>query len=361
METVDAVGAPGNAGPSPVHLPPEPCPSDRTTPDVPDEIRKEPEVSESTDDAAPDPRDLRREPGKEHARENGREEPDPTGVRAILAALPDPGPMPSDLVRRITASLAAEGALAHHIHSLDGDRAGALAVHSLADARERRRPGRLPVIAIAASVVVLAGVVIMGLLATTVGLGVGAGSDTAAQHSTGDGAEDDRAGAAEEADPLASAEMAPDSDSGAEALLAGGTPLLASGAVLTGATLADHARTVRDDPAALGHDPAADLARTAGAAGTLDGAADCLSGLLSIDPAAALSLVRAVDVVRFDGSLVALILAGDVTGDLAPDASALPTDAEPADPAPATTAYLVPLDCARRDAVTLHDPVSLDS
>ena len=33
---------------------------------------------------------------------------DPTGMRALLSSLPDPGPMPDDLVARITASLAAE-------------------------------------------------------------------------------------------------------------------------------------------------------------------------------------------------------------------------------------------------------------
>jgi hypothetical protein len=33
---------------------------------------------------------------------------DPTGMRALLSSLPDPGPMPPDLVARITASLASE-------------------------------------------------------------------------------------------------------------------------------------------------------------------------------------------------------------------------------------------------------------
>jgi hypothetical protein len=35
-------------------------------------------------------------------------EHDPTGVRALLGSLPDPGPMPADLVARIDAALAAE-------------------------------------------------------------------------------------------------------------------------------------------------------------------------------------------------------------------------------------------------------------
>lgn len=37
-------------------------------------------------------------------------EPDPTGIRALLSSLPDPGPMPDDLVARITASIAHEQA-----------------------------------------------------------------------------------------------------------------------------------------------------------------------------------------------------------------------------------------------------------
>ena len=35
-------------------------------------------------------------------------EPDPTGIRALLGALPDPGPMPAALVDRINATIAAE-------------------------------------------------------------------------------------------------------------------------------------------------------------------------------------------------------------------------------------------------------------
>ena len=35
-------------------------------------------------------------------------EHDPTGMRALLASLPEPGPMPDDLVARISAALAVE-------------------------------------------------------------------------------------------------------------------------------------------------------------------------------------------------------------------------------------------------------------
>lgn len=45
-----------------------------------------------------------RQPDHQH------EEVDPTGIRDLLASLPDPGPMPEDLVRRIEARLEAERA-----------------------------------------------------------------------------------------------------------------------------------------------------------------------------------------------------------------------------------------------------------
>ena len=41
---------------------------------------------------------------------SGSQDDDPTGVRALLSALPEPEPMPNDLVQRITATLAAEHA-----------------------------------------------------------------------------------------------------------------------------------------------------------------------------------------------------------------------------------------------------------
>lgn len=40
--------------------------------------------------------------------DKGDPEHDPTGIRDLLSALPDPGPMPADLVARINASIAAE-------------------------------------------------------------------------------------------------------------------------------------------------------------------------------------------------------------------------------------------------------------
>lgn len=48
------------------------------------------------------------------------EDDDPTGVRALLAALPDPGPMPEDVAARVLARLAD----AHSGHSAAGDAHG---------------------------------------------------------------------------------------------------------------------------------------------------------------------------------------------------------------------------------------------
>ncbi|ANS79279.1 hypothetical protein SGUI_1883 [Serinicoccus hydrothermalis] len=68
------------------------------------------------------------------------EEHDPTGVRALLAGLPDPGPMPAHLVDRITARLEVER---EHRDSADHPlAASADHVVDLAAERGRRRPAR---------------------------------------------------------------------------------------------------------------------------------------------------------------------------------------------------------------------------
>lgn len=88
---------------------------------------------------------------------------DPTGVRELLRSLPDPGPMPEDVVRRIETRLAVE--LAHRdgpsFPDPGGDEHPAGTI-DLAAARARRRPGRsLGVLAAAAA----------GVLVATVGFG----------------------------------------------------------------------------------------------------------------------------------------------------------------------------------------------
>ncbi|MCA1781772.1 MAG: hypothetical protein ABR500_02195 [Dermatophilaceae bacterium] len=298
-----------------------------------------------------DPRDVGHSPSVD--------EVDPTGVRAILSALPDPGPMPAELVHRINASLAAERPR-HETGARTDARTdpGGGTLHALSTAREHRTsPGRrLSALAVAASMVVLAGAVLMGLFAMNGGLGAMGGSDTALESAVSD-ANPDQGGEA------GAAELAPSSESDSPSagtgeagdeetmsMAAVSPPILATGIALTSATLAEHARSLRDDAPTLGQDVAAERSMVASPVGTPEGAAECLGGLLAITPEAAAGLVMAVDFVRFAGSPAVLILTGS------PD-----PDSNPAGETEAHTAYLVPLDCGSRTAVPLHEPVRIDS
>lgn len=107
---------------------------------------------------------------------------DPTGMRALLSSLPEPGPMPADLVARITASIAAE----------QQHRAVAVPIHS---ARSHRPVWRTAGLAAAAAVVI--GVGGGSLLTGTAPGNIGAlfgGSDSAAG-STAEVASRENAGA----------------------------------------------------------------------------------------------------------------------------------------------------------------------
>lgn len=124
------------------------------------------------------------------------DEVDPTGIRDLLRALPDPGPMPDDLVRRIETRLAVELAHRSPSHPFTEepvDPHGGRVV-DLGSERARRRPGRT---------VVMLGVAAAGLLVTTVavgdllGSGVVGGADTAAYApASEEAARDDAAGGA---------------------------------------------------------------------------------------------------------------------------------------------------------------------
>jgi hypothetical protein len=91
-------------------------------------------------------------------------EHDPTGMRALLASLPEPGPMPDDLVARISAALAVEAQRGDGIDQLwsldehdEAARAGDPDDNDAADAGAqvmplRRRRGWLRYVAVAAAV-----------------------------------------------------------------------------------------------------------------------------------------------------------------------------------------------------------------
>lgn len=279
------------------------------------------------------------------------EEVDPTGVRAILSALPDPGPMPADLVHRITTSLAAEQARRPD-HRVDGPLASSApaggSVHSLTTARRRRAPGaRLPIIAIAASIVVLAGAVVMGVLALGSGRGMSAGFDTVSQQALDDGATAE-SGGADTADPLAGTEMAPSGGDEGSALADLTPSFLATGSLVTDATLVEHARALRESSTAL-RSAAAESALAGSTVGTVEGAADCVGAILALAPSDAAALLESVDIVSFEGSLAAFLVVRD------------PPATRTADGPPVSTAYLVPLDCGPRRAEPLHEPVRIDS
>ena len=93
-------------------------------------------------------------------------EHDPTGMRALLANLPDPGPMPDDLVARISAALQAE--VRSGGSAVDD---GPDAVGSVVPLRRRSRVRYLGLAAVAA---VAAGVLGLGAYA-------GAGADSKAE------------------------------------------------------------------------------------------------------------------------------------------------------------------------------------
>lgn len=108
---------------------------------------------------------------------------DPTGVRELLAGLPDPGPMPEDLVRRIEARLAVERA--HLAAGTDEDAPAVIRTHvahadqvvDLAAERSRRRPARTLGLVGAAA----AGLVVTTMAITQLTGGPGGGlADTAA-------------------------------------------------------------------------------------------------------------------------------------------------------------------------------------
>ncbi len=132
--------------------------------------------------------------------DNAPQEVDPTGVRALLSSMPDPGPMPDELVARITQSLheeqerrAAHGGTDKHD------------VISLVTERHRRRPGRILSMLGAAAAVAVAATVVSAQL-----FGGDTSSDVSAQYPAGDRADEGSA------DDPATDDAAPEQGAGDE-------------------------------------------------------------------------------------------------------------------------------------------------
>jgi hypothetical protein len=207
-------------------------------------------------------------------------EHDPTGMRALLGSLPEPGPMPDDLVARITAALDAEGSGAEAPSvAAPGRPADVVPLH-------RRRGWQLLGAAAAAVVVVgVAGVVIEqaapGGLQATLGL-AGGSADSAAGGSS-----------AEVAAPRAAA--------GAPVLV------LASGPDYTAGGLPAQARALPAPDGGGNGDQKSAAVDTAGAGTVADpaGARSCARAL-GVGPSSPV----VVDVATMSGRPVAVLVAG---------------------------------------------------
>lgn len=195
---------------------------------------------------------------------------DPTGIRALLSGLPDPGPMPASLVDRINASIAAE-------QSSRADESTGATVVPL----HRRRPTWQRVgLAAAAAAVVAVGV--PALLNTMVPGGVvtslSSGSADSAEDSGGSGYE--RGGGAATAAPpsspgvVAPRTQTPSPDQRAAGPL-GNVALMATGTAYTSSGLATQARAAMSN---LTSDKSS-APREGGVADTQKGLRACLTAV----------------------------------------------------------------------------------
>jgi hypothetical protein len=113
--------------------------------------------------------------------DNAPQEVDPTGVRALLSSLPDPGPMPDELVARITRSLHEE----QERRANGGSGTDHHDVISVVTERHRRRPGRILSMLGAAAAVAVGATVVSAQL-----FGGDTSNDVSAQYPAGDRADD---------------------------------------------------------------------------------------------------------------------------------------------------------------------------
>ena len=235
---------------------------------------------------------------------------DPTGMRALLAGLPDPGPMPSHVVDRINASIAAE----------QESRAGTRVV-SLA---ERRRPWRR--LGLAAAAVAVAAVAVPALLTGTGPGGVLASlSGSAGQSSSAAGALSQEAGSG--AQDLAGGSAGPSAGSSAGstagaagdgsaadkrmAAPAGGVTIYQTNTAYTAKGFPRQVQAFIDRPGS----PLAPLAAESpsiGPAGTPIGLEPCLDAL-HLEPATRVM----ADLATFEGTQAVVLVVSSDTGQTA--------------------------------------------
>ena len=202
---------------------------------------------------------------------SGDQDDDPTGVRALLSSLPEPEPMPEDLVHRITASLAAEQAAR-------GQREAIVLPLTVPRRRGRR---------VLTAVAVAAGIAAVGVAGAEL-LPLAGSSQTSA-------------GAASSA----GAQLAASPDSGRKAsspAWSGAMHIEQSGTRYTTAAFVEQATSLASRPAS-DVTPLTGEAQGAGPIATPQGLADCLTAL-GVNPSADVT----ADLAFFDGTpAVALV------------------------------------------------------
>jgi negative regulator of sigma E activity len=238
---------------------------------------------------------------------------DPTGMRALLSSLPDPGPMPPDLVDRITAALAAERV--------------ALEDHTVVPLQPRsHRWGRAALVAAAAAVVAV------GIPAMVTGTGPG---DVAAYLTRQAGGSSAASGAKAATDQRGSAQSqasAPTTSATRAAAGQAATAVYATDTAYTRSGLATQLRAFLDHPGAPAESMSS-VPKAFAAAATREGLASCLKAL-GVTPS---DHVRA-DYATFDGAPAILVVVGA-------DSSAV--------------GYALRRDCATRTVTPLAGPVTL--
>jgi len=247
-------------------------------------------------------------------RERPDDELDPTGIRSLLGSLPEPGPMPADLVDRINASIAREQS---------ARRAGPVVV-------PLRRRSVWPRVAVAAAAVAVVGVGVPALLGGGGNPVTTAFSELAGDDSAGDSAAAGSAGPETGPRPSLSDPVTTAQPETRAARRDGAVRLLASGTAYTSAALVVQAQRVVGAPdAAKGNDTTS----ADGPATTDDGLRDCLHGLGVED----WQPVRA-DLATYDGQRAVVAVVDSDTGQVV---------------------WVVPPDCTGTGARALAGPVPL--
>ncbi|WP_406832751.1 hypothetical protein ABEG17_07970 [Pedococcus sp. KACC 23699] len=225
---------------------------------------------------------------------------DPTGVRALLAGLGDPGPMPADLVDRINASIAAEQQARSAGRSSSG--------HPSADPRGtvvplRRRLPSWPKVGLAAAAVAAVAVAVPALA------GTGPGELLASLSGTGSSSASSAAGSAAKASPDAAAGR---KDAGEHSMSssAATVTLQATGTAYTSSALRTQARTVLAGAVKDHATPSSALRGSSAGAATADAAGlrECLTAL-----GVAASMPLTADVATYDGRPAVVVVVGGDT------------------------------------------------